>query len=286
MVILQNKNGQLGNRLLIFSNFIGHAIHYGYRLCNPMFDEYVPLFRCTREDDFGPYPISVRGRGPLSAHAFERLTYLAMQGLPRSPWHHYFRWRGLEPFDLNDPAFVALARSKAVFVFGWMLRDTAHLLEHAGLIRHLFTPDPPVMDRVRRATDDARRGADVLVGVHIRRGDYRRHMGGRYFFADTVYADMMRQTADLIGGNRRVRFLVCSNETVAPEPFAGLDVAHGPGSALDDLYALAQCDRLIGPPSTFTKWASFHGQVPLDWIRSADQRIRDEDFVCDLAESM
>jgi hypothetical protein len=37
----------------------------------------------------------------------------------------------------------------------------------------------------------------------------------------------------------------------------------GTGHLIEDLYSLAQCDFLAGPPSTFTLWASFYGKVPL-----------------------
>ena len=34
-------------------------------------------------------------------------------------------------------------------------------------------------------------------------------------------------------------------------------------SAVGDLYALARCDYIMGPPSTYTQWASFYGNAPL-----------------------
>jgi len=281
MVILQNKNGQLGNRLFLFSHFIANAIHHDYRLLNPTFDEYCRYFPATRNDDFGPFPVSVRGRGRLSCAMFERLTYAAMHVAPRSPWHRFFRWRGARPFDLNDATFIGHAKSKAVFVFGWALRDFPHLLEHADTVRRFFTPDVEIMDTVRRVTDAARGGGDVLlIGVHVRRGDYRHCSAGRYCFDNPVYADKMQQAAYLLAGaGQRVRFLVCSDEPIAPADFRGLDVAVGPGSAIGDLYALARCDYLIGPPSTFSLWAAFYGQKPYCWINSADQTIARDQFV-------
>jgi hypothetical protein len=49
---------------------------------------------------------------------------------------------------------------------------------------------------------------------------------------------------------------------VPGEPFAGLDVHHGPGEPVEDLHALSLCDRLVGPPSTYSAWASFMNAVP------------------------
>ena len=285
MVIIQNKCGQLGNRLLVFSHFIANAIHHGYQLRNPTFDEYCRFFPATRDDIFAPYDISVAGRGRWSAYAFERMTYLASKVVPRSPWHTFLRWRGNDPYDLNDPAFVAQARNKTVFAFGWAFRDVTHLVAYGDIVRAFFTPDTAVLDTVRRLTDPCRGGGDVLVGVHLRRGDYRRFKQGRYFYAPGVYADKMSQTARLFAAaGQRVRFLVCSNEPVDAADFPGLELIRSPGGMVEDLYALARCTCLIGPPSTFSLWASFYGQTPLCWMRTADQTMMRAAFACNLED--
>jgi hypothetical protein len=61
--------------------------------------------------------------------------------------------------------------------------------------------------------------------------------------------------------------------------FAGLNVTFGTGDLIEDMYAFASCDYLIGAPSTFTMWASFYGKVPLNVIRSPDQTQKLTDFV-------
>jgi hypothetical protein len=45
-----------------------------------------------------------------------------------------------------------------------------------------------------------------------------------------------------------------------------------------DLYALARCDYIMGPPSTYTQWASFYGNQPLYHLRSGDDRVEREKF--------
>lgn len=42
---------------------------------------------------------------------------------------------------------------------------------------------------------------------------------------------------------------------------------------IEDLYAFAKTDLLMGPPSTFTLWASFYGDVPLSMMSTSDQEI-------------
>ena len=40
------------------------------------------------------------------------------------------------------------------------------------------------------------------------------------------------------------------------------------GSWIDDQIALQKCDLLIGPPSTFTMWASYLSEIPLIQLKS------------------
>ena len=44
-------------------------------------------------------------------------------------------------------------------------------------------------------------------------------------------------------------------------------------SDIEDLYALSICDYILGPPSTFSMWASFYGGVPLRFIKHSNDKI-------------
>jgi hypothetical protein len=45
-----------------------------------------------------------------------------------------------------------------------------------------------------------------------------------------------------------------------------------------DLYALAQCDYITGPPTTDTQWASFYGNHPMLFLDCGDQWIERAHF--------
>jgi hypothetical protein len=119
------------------------------------------------------------------------------------------------------------------------------------------------------------------VGVHIRHGDYANFRDGKYFYTLPQYVDQMRILARLLAP-RRIGFLVCSNVSQDSTHFGDLKVTMGPGHLLEDMYALAECDYLMGPPSTYTIWASFYGKVPLHSIEAADAPLALADFqVCE-----
>ncbi|MFS8086666.1 MAG: hypothetical protein ACMG6H_13620, partial [Acidobacteriota bacterium] len=123
----------------------------------------------------------------------------------------------------------------------------------------------------------ARQNVDLLIGVHIRHGIIHFANTRKYFYTTHQYAAMMRELPALFPG-KRVGFLVCSDWPQDAAIFSGLQVTFGTGDLIEDIYSLARCDYLIGPPSTFTMWASFYGNVPLHFILRADQRLAIEDF--------
>lgn len=177
----------------------------------------------------------------------------------------------LDKVLLDDPARPELRDPKQVLIVrGQEFRAYGSLDRHADAVRDLFRPTAEVSSSVDRAVEPAREACDVVVAVHIRRRDYRTFHGGRYFFEIAQYAKLMRACAAQFPC-KKVGFMVCSTDEIPADSFEGLSVWRGPGSALGDLYAMAACDRVMGPPSSFNQWASFYGGAPLHWIESPDE---------------
>lgn len=280
MIIMQNKVGQLANRLFAFSHFIGNAIEHDYALINPTFAECCKYFRTTRNNDFGDYPISVKFGVSVPFPLFERLTYTAVKYVPKSRWHEFVRCSDADECDLNSADFFERAKRKVVFANGWLFRDHRNLSRHGEIIRSFFTPDEEVVNSINRLISECRKECDVLVGVHIRRGDYKEWQDGKYYFSDETYADKMSQLANHFGAmEKRVAFLICSNESTDEKNFEKHRTNLGIGRVIEDLYSLSECDYIIGPPSTFSMWASFYGKVPLLHIENQAQRIAAADFL-------
>jgi hypothetical protein len=291
MVIVAGTYGRLANRLTLFAHLAASAAERGYRVWNPGFGEYADYFPAFAEDAFCRVPprrsiVPARAGTRRAAYAIGRAlataterTLIAGRGV------EVLRLRGRESLDLGDPAFVAAAQRRLVFVQGWVLRDHQAFKARGDELRELFRPAESHLAAAARAVASGRAGADALVGVHIRRGDYRVWEGGRYFWPVEMYAALMRGVVELLG-DRRVTFLVCSDESVAATDFPGLNVALGPGTEIADLYALASCDLLFGPPSTYTSWASFYGRAPLWMVRDpADPPARERFRIFDEGDS-
>ena len=155
---------------------------------------------------------------------------------------------------------------------GWLFRSERLFQKHAEKVREHFRIAEQHQANVDRLLVSLRDRADVVVGVHLRQGDYATFMDGKYFFTVTQYASMMQRLVEQLSP-QRVAFLVCGNATLNPRDFAGLPVRFGSGQIIEDLYALAGVDLLVGPPSTFAGWASFYGHVPLHMLESIDEPV-------------
>jgi hypothetical protein len=166
-------------------------------------------------------------------------------------------------YALDDEEHIReLTSKKITLIHGWLYRDEVSRHKFADQIRSYFTPQPHHLQRIGEVVTKARSTCDVLVGVHVRLGDYATFMNGRYHYSLTTYRDIMTKVRRLFPG-KIVGFLICSNEPIDLSLFAGLNVKQGPNHLVQDMYSFSQCDYLIGPPSTYTVWASYYGNVPL-----------------------
>ena len=280
MIIIARSYGQLGNRLFLYAHMIAAARTHGVSLANPCFADYAHLFPSTADDLWCRYPrVAPTDASPslLRRRALAKSIYVSARCLDAIGFHRgplaTLRLRGDENCDLASDEFADLAkRSRHLLALGWLFRSETLLAQHADAVREHFQISPRHNQNVREAISTLRQRADFVVGVHIRHGDYATFLDGKYYYTSWQYAAAMRRIAEQLPG-RRVAFLVCSNSSLNRHDFGDLDVQFGPGHIIEDMYCFAQTDLLIGPPSTYTGWASFFGKVPLVAMHQADTPI-------------
>lgn len=266
MIVIAKSVGRLANRLVLFAHFIATAAEHGFAVANPAFG-YQRYFPSMAGDLLCRFPA---GRPlwspPGSGRALYRATLLVAGMLHRL--QSAGRDVGLlrihrdQHLDLDSPAFLAaVRRHRLLFVQDWFFRSSRNCERHRDVIRAYFTPWPHHLAHAHAALEPARRQGRFVIGVHVRRGDYRVFRNGRFYYSHAQYRALMTRCESAFP-TENVSFLVCSDEPVPREAFRGLDVLYGPGHQLEDLYALAACDRLLGPPSTYSGWASYYGRVP------------------------
>lgn len=282
LLIVGLRCGRLGNRIVLFANLMAYAAEHGYRLVNVTFHSYAAFFETTRRDVYCRYPIATRRSlfdlipGVAGAIRKTRIFYHVTRGVSvmNDKWPLFgkkvvtLRERpGQLLVLLESPEVQAqIADAKVVFVYGWIFRAPELLQKHAEAIRAYFRPAEAYERISAQAVAPLRQDSEVVIGVHIRQGDYRNWRKGRCFYTMTQYASWMHELAEQFPG-KKVSFLVCSDEPRYQNEFPGLSVGFGPGFPMGDLYALARCDYILGSLSSFSQWASFYGNKPLYQIR-------------------
>lgn len=182
----------------------------------------------------------------------------------------------------------ALKAHKHVLVTGWSVRFPELFQKYKDEIVSLFEFDAPIRQHVATSMKQSEPGT-VKLGVHIRRGDYRTWCGGRYYFDDDQYLDVIRQFVRLQQGHK-VDVYVCSNDPQLDiskyrhaldrcgktEEKCG--VFYPQGNPAEDLCLLSECDYIVGPLSTFTLVASMYHNSSLYWMADISQRLSMDDF--------
>jgi hypothetical protein len=285
---------------VLFANVIGFAGEHGHRVVNVAFHSYAHLFENTRRDIYYRYPVA-RHRSlfdviPGAAPAI-RKTRIFYQFIRRaSEWNDRFPVLGKSVFTLREVSSQTIlldapevqsrmTGAKIVFVHGWRIRAPESVRRQADKIRDYFRPVTGVEAASRQVVGQLRQVAEVIIGVHLRRGDYRTWKQGQYFSPPERYAVLMRELAAQFPG-RKVAFFVCSDEPRQAAEFPGLTVAIGAGPPVMDLYALAGCDYVLGPPRSFSQWASFYGNKPLLYLRDREDRIELDRFAVSYLEEI
>lgn len=286
------RTGRMANRLMLFAHFMAMAAEQGHCVINFAFHSYADLFEATRRDIYCRFPDNGRrswmdivpGVAPTlrKTRLCLRLAYSASIVNERLPIFGKKVVTLVEQPKENKLDGVAIQNiirdAQIVLARGWRFRSPTEWMErHAEKIRTYFRPVAEFERAGNQAVDRLRRSADVVVGVHIRHGDYRGWKGGKYFFPVSRYAEWMGQLAAQLPG-RKVVYLVCSDEPRSEAEFPGLSVGLGAGSVMGDLQALSRCDYIFGPQSTFTQWASFYGNKPLQLVRGADESVELQKF--------
>lgn len=268
MIIISKHTNQLCNRLFTYLPVLSYALEAKERVCFLFqYEGYDDFFPNLHREGFTSY-LQDRTLHPsisskllnATVRFIDKFIHIVLKPEERIPLH--------QPLGiLFNPKWKEIRY------------DRGYISHHSEKLRHLFTPSDEIWKTIEEMIPTASEEY-VTVGVHMRGGDYRTYLNGRYFYEVETYREFMIQMKNLFEKEgKKTRFLICTNETFQPKDFEGLEILHQKGTnMLVDLYGLSRCDYIIGPPSTFSQWASFYGKVPLKPLMSADENISLNNF--------
>lgn len=149
----------------------------------------------------------------------------------------------------------------------WNIYDNRDFLvshETKMIVKDIFSPSYKIKKDIDQLFENEK--SDIIIGVHIRRGDYATWRNGDYFYSQEQYLRMCNIVTKEFGGNK-IKFFLSSNEKIDGSIFNSDEFfSLSESSPSKDLYALSLCDFIIGPPSTFSRWAAFYGDKPIRFI--------------------
>jgi len=274
VVVLADKTGDLGNRLFRFARFYNSKPRSIW-LCDLSLYQFAYLYSPKR--------------------TLTRLLFCLLRLLDNKRYTALVRWLSGRswvaeinvPEDIQSDAaladfykFVHDSRERVVMVRGntLYLRTGEADPETASRLRDIFRLKRKHRKKAARKIG-LNRSDGPLVGVHIRRRDYRTFVGGKFYYEDDVYrAVISRLDAGWVGPGTPQFILVCEEPVEAKSFPSSRVVFFGPGSVCFDQALLEACNFIVGPPSTFSGWVSFLHGIPRAEIREAKQCLSWSDF--------
>ena len=270
-LVVQNDFGQLGNRLHTHANALAWCIENKVNLINFSFKKYSPWFS---SEEGKSVEIFISKKSKLAnLLRYERLWKFLERICRSDKWLNRLTkivikekkdCEFLSEPELNK-SFESETKAKALLVRAWDLRCPDSLERQQERVREILAPNDRAKDSANETMSQLRERFDCVVGVHARRGDYEKYLGGIHFHSWDSYRDWIIQTKNLMSksGGNRVGFLLCSDDNPPSLSFADLPVHFvEENSAMSDLHSLSLCDYNLGPPSSFGTWVSWYGKAP------------------------
>ena len=284
MIILTEGYGRLANRIIQYAHLIAFCKENNLEIYNPSFIEYSHYFKGSFSQRIPHFTPNIRNSNKRYKNGFfMKLINFLLKIFSRLFKNGFLTKNiGLINFDIKDISkeeFLNLAKSKKYFfITGWNFRDYENVEKHYETIRDYFEPVAEYKEKVDNFIKPLRNNYDTLIALHIRRGDYKDFIDGKYFFSDEIYLSFLKQLKTFLNNN--TLFIIFSDEEIDISYYRNnnLNVIQAKGDAITDLYSMACCDYIIGTVSTFNLWAAYYGKKKHKYIENKDEIIKLTDF--------
>lgn len=278
MIIANLPYGRLGNQLQLAAHLITFSLLENRRVCFLYLNERADVFPYFANSPLRAFPAfkpGLRWVERILLKIYQKLVNRKVipliDFLDKNEWVYFD-----SPSSRSNPELGKLRRFPLSIVRLWRFRSVSNIRNCKSVIKEAFTPCDKILKLGANFIDSLR--CDVVVGVHIRWGDYKTACPDVYHDI-AVYRQRMIETRDLLKG-KSVGFVVCTEEQMDLPELSDLNCVFPKSSAIVDLYTLAQTDLLIGSSSTFSEWAAYWGDVSCYTVIDPNRRIESiNDFV-------
>lgn len=269
IIILQNNQGRLANQLWLYANVYAFCLEKNYICHNPSFYQYSHYFNTRKSNGVTQFIFSNK---LLRKSKLIKGVYLLYSEIIKIINKSKIIKSGNDIFILppdkqiektQKEALLKMDSNKKTFYFcGWFFRTPNGLEKYHEEIRNYFRPKEKYLHKIKELIEPLKTSGKFLVGVHIRQGDYKIWNGGRCYYSFEEVRRILELYLKRQTEPEKTFFVICSDEKINDDVFAGLPYIKGPGSEIEDLYALANTDTIIGSDSSFGAWAAYYGRIP------------------------
>jgi Glycosyl transferase family 11 len=314
LVVFTHGGGRFGNQMFSYAHLLAFALeHKNIDFINMDCWEYSDLLEvgqkdplCTNslgDNNYSPFrflcflcKIFYIKNGSLAKSLIIHLLYL-FGGNPLSKYYQTQsilvekEWKKetllvakrVSNLDLaTSESFAMLNDAKTTFLSGWSICDWKLVEKHQKAIRLNLQINHKYTSIGNSFISEIRKKYDLLIGVMVRQGDYKTWRNGQYYFSTQEYAVVIDHMAEVFSHRGRIGFVVASDESQNLDCFNNKNVyfttgiAGGKGHYLESLFQLSLCDAVLSPPSSFSMWATFIGEIPLIPFLQANQIIKED----------
>lgn len=183
-------------------------------------------------------------------------------------------------FAINFFKFLINILTSHSFIFADVFTEKSKF-RHKNLEKFLplFAPSESIVLKVDSLIVSMREEYDIIIGVHIRYGDYRTFKDGKYFYTLEEYSVFFKNISQIFK-DKKVAFYIASNEVIDITFFTDYNCFYSSKNQMaEDLYSLSKADYIVGPPSTFSAWASLLKNTPLYFLEDSKSDFSKSDFI-------
>lgn len=183
--------------------------------------------------------------------------------------------------DMNKDLYKELLRNDETVLGGWEFRVPNLFIKYKEDIKSKFAIKDKYIKKIKPYIEKKKKGHNITLGLHIRRGDYAVWNNGHFFFEDEVYIRWIKEFTALFPKKRVVVFICTNDKKLDINKYrkeTGIDIEFTNGNEIEDLYALSACDYIMGVKSTFSLVASMYNDLPIYWSYDKNETISLDKF--------
>jgi len=258
-IFIRHEYGQLGNVLFRLANALGYALEHNFGV-----EDYTLAF-CNYHD------------GSSNIRFFEHYHPFQFFEFPRPKFRlsNRIKWKlkdrlhkRIERIENFDPTFdlQKLDSTKSYELKGFHFSSGELACKHRSQICDILRFKESDVIAIENSINETKKKYDILLGVHIRQNDYKTFYNGKFYLTPDQYLHAVEHFKSLHLPSRRIGVVICSDDRESLQKIHKEypDYLYPKGNIAQDMYALSNCDYIIGPKATtMSTWASFIGESML-----------------------